>query len=437
MDRFALVGASYKTAGVERLGRLSLPKEQLAERLPEFVSRTGAKEIAYIGTCNRVEFVLAGDESMSAQTCRNAIGQLLNVSDDGGNRLFRAWHDDGAIEHLFLVAAGLDSAQPGEREIYAQVRNAWSASKSAGTCGPKLDFLFAEALRSAQAVHRQAARPGNIASLAGLAVNRVLFHIEGTENKIAVVGVSPMTRRCALFLKERGFHVDVVNRTLKTAQDLATEISGNAQSLDDFKKNPGGFNVLITAVGSSEPVLDRAILETIAASAPNGGTLIVDLGVPPNVDPADAERDGIVRIGMDFIVADATEGRASKLIEMADARVVVDSHLERLHGEYAIREAAPLIQRLATRYQAAASESLRRLPRSTREALNGDPDLEMWAEGFARRMAHVPLKGLRSLAAEAGPTVVQAYLRGVEDALSSASEEDMTPEVKLGRTPKS
>lgn len=433
MDRFALVGASYKTAGVERLGRLTLPKEELSERLPEFVQQTGAKEIAYLGTCNRVEFVLAGDESMSVQSCRQTIGQLLNTSESDVSRVFRAWHGEGAVEHLFLVAAGLDSAQPGEREIYAQVRGAWSAAKTAGTCGPRLDYLFGEALRSAQDVHRQAARPANMASLAGLVVKRVLSHLEGTDKKIAVVGVSPMTRRCAMSLKEQNLRIEVVNRTIETAQDFANEISGTAQSLDDFKKKPGGFNVVITAVGSSEPVLNNEVLESMASSAPDGGTLIVDLGVPPNVDPTDAEKDGLTRIGMDYIIADATEGRASKLAEMADARVVVDDHLDRLRREYAIREAAPLIQRLTTKYQAAATESLRRLPRATRDALNGDSSLEIWAEGFARRMAHAPLKGLRSMAAEAGPAAVQAYLRGIEDALSGDDEEQATPDRETGR----
>ena len=433
MDRFALVGASYKTAGVERLGRLALPKELLSEKLPEFVRQTGAKEIAYLGTCNRVEFVLAGDESMSVQACRQTIGQLLNTSESDVSRVFRAWNGEGAVEHLFLVAAGLDSAQPGEREIYAQVRGAWSAAKTAGTCGPRLDYLFGEALRSAQDVHRQAARPANMASLAGLVVKRVLSHIEGTEKKIAVVGVSPMTRRCAILLKGQGQHIEVVNRTLETAQDFASEISGTSRSLEEFKRNPGGLNVVITAVGSSEPVLNQTVLESMAASAPNGNTLIVDLGVPPNVDPVDAEKNGIVRIGMDYIIADATEGRASKLAEMADARVVVDDHLERLRREYAIREAAPLIQRLTTKYQAAATESLRRLPRATRDAMNGDRSLEIWAESFARRMAHAPLKGLRSLAAEAGPAAVQAYLRGIEDALSGDAEEQITPENETGR----
>ncbi len=432
MDRFALVGASYKTAGVERLGRLALSKEHLAARLPEFARQTGAKEIAYLGTCNRVEFVLAGDDSMSVQTCRQKIGELLKTSEGDVNRVFRAWNGEGAVEHLFLVAAGLDSAQPGEREIYAQVRGAWSASKAAGTCGPQLDYLFGEALRSAQDVHRQAARPANMASLAGLVVKRALERLDGTDKKIAVVGVSPMTRRCALSLREQGLHINVVNRTLDTARDFAAEVAGTASSLDEFKSNPGGYNVIITAVGSSDPVLNRDVLEVMAAAAPKDGTLIIDLGVPPNVDPADADLDGIVRIGMDYIIADATEGRASKLAEMADARLVVDDHLERLRREYAIREAAPMIQQLTVRYQAAAAESLRRLPRAARETLNGDEALQSWAEGFARRLAHAPLKGLRSLAAEAGPAAVQAYMRGIEDALSNDGEDRAAPDTETG-----
>jgi glutamyl-tRNA reductase len=432
MNRFALVGASYRTAGVERLGALTLPKEQLSDRLPEFVRETGAKEIAYLGTCNRVEFVLAGDDSLSVQNCRQKIGHLLHTSDNDVNRVFRAWNGEGAVEHLFLVAAGLDSAQPGEREIYAQVRNAWSSAKAAGTCGPQLDYLFGEALRSAQDVHRAAARPANMASLASIVVNHALEHVKDTAEKIAIVGVSPMTRRCALSLKESGLKIHVVNRTMETAQEFAAEIAGSAQSLEDFKKAPGGFNVIITAVGSNDPVLSKNELAVMAKGAPSGGTLIIDLGVPPNVDPSDAEVDGLQRMGMDSIIADATEGRASKLAELANARIVVDEHLERLRTEYAIREAAPMIQRLTTRYQEAAVESLRRLPRATRESLNGDDALKVWAEGFARRMAHAPLKGLRALAAEAGPNAVQAYMSGIEEALSADIDERITSETDTG-----
>ena len=419
MNRFALIGASYKTAGVERLGQLALPKDQIAARLPGLAAKVGAQELAYIGTCNRVEFVLAGDTPLAVQACRDRLGQLLAptpLPETETRRIFRAWTDEGAVEHLFLVAAGLDSAQAGEREIYAQVRGAWTTARSAGTCGPQLDYIFGEALRAAQDVHRQAARPSNADSLASYAVKRALEYIPGRAGRIALVGVSPMTRHCGRALAGHGVPIVVVNRTLESAYDFAAEIKAEAQGLDAFRKDPTGFDVIISAVGGSEPVLDRALLAKLKAAGTN--PLLIDLGVPPNVDPEGAEAAGLYRVGMDEVIADAATGRTAKLGELASARVVIDEHLERLRSEYAVRESAPLLQRLTAQYQKAAVESLRRLPRGL---ANGDDEaLRIWAESFARRLAHAPIKGLRALAAEAGPEAVKAYLAGVEEALASS-----------------
>jgi glutamyl-tRNA reductase len=420
MNRFALIGASYKTAGVERLGQLALPKNQIAARLPSLAAEIGAQELAYIGTCNRIEFILAGDNPLSVQACRDKLGRLLTptpLPETETRRIFRAWTDEGAVEHLFLVASGLDSAQAGEREIYAQVRGAWTTARAAGTCGPQLDYIFGEALRAAQDVHRQAARPGNADSLANFAVARAREHIGGRQGRIALVGVSPMTRHCARAFAALNVPMVVVNRTLELAQEFAGEVRAEAQALDAFKKDPTGFDVIITAVGGAEPVLDRALLTKLAATGQN--TLLIDLGVPPNIDPEAADAVGLHRVGMDEVIADAAAGRTAKLGQLASARVVIDEHLERLRSEYAIREAAPLLQRLVTQYQQAAVESLRRLPRTADD--NGEA-LRQWAESFARRMAHAPIKGLRALAAESGPAAVQAYLDGIEEALGSDGE---------------
>ncbi len=415
MNRFALIGASYKTAGVERLGQLALPKDQIAARLPGLAAEIGAQELAYIGTCNRVEFLLAGENPLAVQTCRDRLGQLLTqapLPETETRRIFRAWTDEGAVEHLFLVASGLDSAQAGEREIYAQVRSAWTTSRKAGTCGPQLDYIFGEALRAAQDVHQQAARPGNADSLANFAVKRAEDFLKGQRGRIALVGVSPMTRHCARAFARAGQSMVIVNRTLELAQEFAGEVKAEALALDVFKKDPSGFDVIITAVGGAEPVLDETLLRKLAKGKK---PLILDLGVPPNVDPEAAEALEIERVGMDQVIADAATGRTAKLGELASARVLIDEHLERLRSEYAIRESAPLLQRLTMQYQQAAVESLRRLPRGPHD----EETLRQWAESFARRMAHAPMKGLRALAAEAGPEAVQAYMDGVEEALGS------------------
>jgi len=423
MNRFALIGASYKTAGVERLGQIALPKTEIAARLPSLAAEIGAQELAYIGTCNRVEFVLAGENPLEVQTCRDKLGRLLGekpLLEAETRRIFRAWTDEGAVEHLFLVASGLDSAQAGEREIYAQVRGAWTTARAAGTCGPQLDYIFGEALRAAQDVHQQAARPGNADSLANFAVKRALEHLAERKDKparVALVGVSPMTRHCARSFAAQNIPMVIVNRTLELAQEFAVEVKAEAMALDDFRKDPTGFDVIITAVGGAEPVLDRALLKRLADT--RTAPLLLDLGVPPNIDPEGAEDLGLNRVGMDSVIADAAAGRTAKLGQLASARLLIDEHLERLRSEYAIRTAAPMLQRLTQQYQAAAAESLRRMPKNG----NATEDaMRQWAEGFARRMVHVPMKGLRSLAASAGPAAVQAYLDGVEEALAANEE---------------
>jgi glutamyl-tRNA reductase len=165
-------------------------------------------------------------------------------------------------------------------------------------------------------------------------------------------------------------------------------------------------------------VLERTTAEILTGAA-RDGVLIIDLGVPPNVDPAVAAVAGISRIGMDDVIAEASSGRNARLGELASSRIIIDDHLDRLRRDYAIREAAAMIQHMGTHYQRLAAESLLRLPRA-----NGDEGeaLKMWAEAFARRLAHAPIKGLRVLAAEAGPAAVQAYLRGVEEALADSEK---------------
>ncbi len=413
MNRFALIGASYKTAGVDKLGQMALPKAALEGRLAAIARDAGVRELAYIGTCNRIEFMVADEDAVAVQACRDKIGAALGEDAAETRKLFRAWTGEGAIEHLFLVASGLDSAQAGEREIYAQVRQAWQTARAAGTCGPQLDFIFNEALKAAQDVHQQASRPANAESLSGFAVRRVNAHLAGDTGRIAIVGISPMTRQCGRAFAAAGLPILVVNRTFDTAREFAAEIGGEAVTLDTFKADPGVVDAIVTAVGGAEPVLDMAAAARIAAHAPGRGVLIVDLGVPPNVDPGVGAIERIHRIGMDSVIAEAVEGRTARLGELANARLVIDEHLDRLRRDYAVREAAPLIRQMGDHYQTLAAESLKRLPKN-----NDAEALKQWAESFARKLAHAPIKGLRVLAAEAGAGAVQAYMRGVEEALA-------------------
>src|SRR5580700_1431641 len=194
MHQIGVVGLSYRHAGVDAVARLAVPRAEVPARLPALRKELKAAEILYVGTCNRVEVVYATGDGSPAGDARNEVFRILTGYDPAPGeaaRLLRAWTGEAAVEHLFLLACGLDSAQTGEQEIAAQLRGAWEDARAAHTSGPILDRLLGEALTMSRRVQRMS---GGVRapSLGDLAADRVLKHLKGGTARVALLGVSPM-----------------------------------------------------------------------------------------------------------------------------------------------------------------------------------------------------------------------------------------------------
>jgi glutamyl-tRNA reductase len=426
MQQIGVVGLSYRHAGIDDVARLSIPKADLEARLPSLRQALGVAEILYLGTCNRVELLFAAHEGACAGDLRDpALEQLTGHGAPHGraSRLLRAWAGESAVEHVLLLACGLDSAQAGEREIAAQLRAAWETARAAGTCGPMLDRLVGEALGMANRVQRLQTGTGT-SSLADLAAARVLDHLAGDTGTVALIGVSPMTRRCGLALHRAGVPLLIVNRTLAPAAELAASLDGRALPLERFREQPEAVAALVLAAGGGEPVLDGRALRLLAESALRApqaqsqpsrthAPLAVDFGVPPNVDPEEALRAGITRVGMSDLVQEVRERRVTELLRLAPVRAAIDDRLARLREEMAARAIGPRLAQLRGAFERIAAEDLERalaqelsgLTAQQREALEG------LTSRLARRLAHLPISGLRAAAAHASPEVIDSFFR--------------------------
>ena len=420
MERLVIVGASYRHASVAALGTYAWPKAEVESRLPEMAKAVGAPELAYVGTCNRVEFVLAGDDGTSANTYRERIARVLRETGCTGEemRKLRAWQGEGAAEHLLLVASGLDSARRGEPEIRAQVRAAWQSAHRAGTCGPILDRLFADALKTSAEVQGFISSQIGVMSLSDVAMSHVMSHVEGRNGHVAIVGVSPMTRRCAQILSDAGHRLTVASRTRRTAATLTEEIPGTPLTIDDLKRSEGPFDAIIAATGSGDVVLTQ---DNIAPWAKDT-LLIVDFGVPANIDPAVADLPHAHLLDMDHLIDEARAKTDPAQPEMAQAREIVDQHLDRLRGEMALRRAGPAIRDVIAHYQAMAKNSINKELTATEPA--EQEKLRKWADLMARRFMHTTLAGVRALAARGEPGAVDVFLRGLSESLPTESEQD-------------
>lgn len=414
MHGVGVVGCSYRHASADQLARFAIPKSDIEARLPELRAVLGGAEVLYLATCNRVEVLFAQPDG-AVEDRRREVFRALTGREPVGTEAqssLRTWTGEAALEHLFLVACGLDSAQAGEQEIYTQLRAAWQSSREAAASGPVLNRIVSEALSMARQAHRLGHR--HAPSLADLAAERVLAHASGAGRDgagyVALVGVSAMTRRCGAHLRDHGASILVVNRSLDPARELADQLSAAALSLEDFRRDPpAGCRAVILASGASEAVLHAAALQRLAPGRP----LIVDFGLPPNVDPEEARAAGLERIGMDDLIRTARDGRTAHLVRLAPVRAAIDERLARLRGELAARAIGPQLAELRGTFERIAAAEMSRLLKGDLSDLDEARRARLagWARGLAHRLAHLPLSGLRAAAEHASVEATQAFFR--------------------------
>lgn len=424
MDRIGVVGVSWRTGGTEALERFTIALARQEKRLPEMVREVGVNGLVYLCTCNRVELAFESATGVDMAEYRRRFFQLLAgyaPAPGEAERTFRAWVGEGAIEHLFLVASGLDSARIGETDIHGQVRDALERARDSGMVSPSLDLVLEESLRVARQVRNTTALGRGRLSLAEIGRYFAERRLRETPGTLAVVGVSSMTERCARSLSGVAERILVVNRTESRAQALAVALDGEHRSLEQFGASPDPVEVVICSTGATAPVLRGRALERLASCSASGRPpLIVDLAIPPDVDPAEADAAGIARIGMDEINAEAQARRAERAEEASEARALIDDALSRFCDRLTEGALAPKLAAIQSRYRTAAIESAERL---LKKELSGLAEAEReslrrWAESLGRRLAHLPSSGLRSLAFEHGMSAVDSFLERADDALT-------------------
>ncbi len=228
----------------------------------------------------------------------------------------------------------------------------------------------------------------------------------------ALLGVSPMTKRCALVLHRAGVPLVVVNRTLEVAEEFAQTVGGRAVSLDQFRADPIAVGAVVLAAGGGEPVLDSAALSRLRRGS-DRPPLLVDFGVPPNVDPQAARAAGLGRVGMDELIQTAQERRLSELMRLAPVRAAIDERLALLRDDLAARAIGRKLADLRGAFeQIAADEADRALGAELRGLDEPQREqLRRFASTVARRLAHLPIAGMRAIAAQAGADAVDVFFR--------------------------
>jgi glutamyl-tRNA reductase len=183
-----LVGLSHHVAPVELRERVTLDLGRAA-RLAGSLG-----DAVCLSTCNRTELYLA------AVSPADAVAALDQLAGQPLADVLYVLAEDAAAQHLFRVAAGLDSLVPGEGEILGQVREAYEAVSP----GPLLDRVFRQALSVGKRVRTETAigeSPASVSSAAAALAAQVFGDLEG--RRVLLIGAGRIGELAAANLSSR------------------------------------------------------------------------------------------------------------------------------------------------------------------------------------------------------------------------------------------
>jgi glutamyl-tRNA reductase len=374
-----VVGIEQRQAPLDLLEQVAVGENALPKALGMLRDRANLSEAVVLSTCLRTEVYAVverfHDGVAELQEFFAAIGGLPveALADHLVTRF-----DDDVAEHLFTVASGLDSAVLGESEVLGQVRRAWERAHRERASGPVLGSLFRAAVETGKRVRSETAIARGITSLSNgavaLAANRRPDGLTGA--RVLVVGAGEMGEGV---IRAIGSHqpaeLVVANRTPARAAELVAALPDPLASRSRVT-SMATADVVFTSVATTHPIVEVPVLAAaLDQRDPDDPLLVVDLGVPRNVEPAAAALAGITLLDMDALRA-AVEGALSgRQGELAHAQEIVGDQLERYRVAARARGAAPVVSALRSR-----AEDLRRAELERHRSKLSELTDEQWSQ---------------------------------------------------------
>jgi glutamyl-tRNA reductase len=373
--RLLAVGVSHHHAPLEVRERLFLADGHAVDLAAE-LARDGSEAVV-LSTCNRTEVYLSGGQ---AEYAREELERRsgLELGD-----VLATWEEADAVEHLFRVAAGLDSLVPGEAQILGQVRQAYDAALTAGATGPLLNRLFEEALHAGKRVRteaRLAELPGSVAASAVELADKTLGGLE--RRRALLFGAGKMSELAAVDLKARGAEVVVSSRTLESAEELVERVGGRAAAFDAVAVELIDADLVLSATRCPYPILHAEAVQPRTKPL-----VLVDVAVPRDLDPAIGELEGCTLFDIDAL----GEGLVGREEDVREAEEIVAQEAARFAVWRRSRGAAGAIRDLRRRAETIRAEELARAePRLAELSPRERETVETLTAQIVNKLLHAP-----------------------------------------------
>jgi glutamyl-tRNA reductase len=372
-----VIGLQHQQAPLSLLEAVVVGDADLHKVLGALSHRRNLQETVVLSTCLRTEVYSVVDRFHDAVAeVYEVLSEHSGVPIDDLAAAATIRFDDDVTSHLFSVTAGLESTVVGESEVVGQVRRAFEHSREDGVCGPVLSALFQHALQTGKRVRTETGIARGTTSFAHAAVTvaRGESGIGLRDQRVVVVGAGEMGFGVTRALRDlpdafAPRSIVVVSRSRARAEDVVREVGGGsagggsvpdqpslrAASLANVHAELAEADVVLSAAAAESHVLTAAHFSGVA-----NPMLVIDLGVPRNVDPIVGTLASVTLLDMDTLSASVSQALGDRQEESVAARSIISDEVERFRTASRQRGAAPIIAALRARLESLRETELER-----------------------------------------------------------------------------
>lgn len=399
------LGVSYRRAPVEVLERLAVSEEQEPKAYRRLDGLEAVREAVILSTCNRVEVV--ADVPLyhqGFQDLKRFLTEHAEVPVEELAEPLYAHYEDDAVEHLFRVAAGLDSMVLGEPQILAQVRAAFRRAEAEGATGPVLADLFRRAVRAGRRARAETAIGATPAAFVEAGAELATEHLGGLEGRsVLIVGSGEMGSLAARTLRARSVgDILVLSRRPGRAERLAAGVDGRYGGMDRLDEGLSAAELVVCSTGATRPVISGAAVRR-ARREGRRRRFLLDLAVPRDIEPEAAGMPEVSLADIDDL-RDVVARRGGQAPGEVDrAQDIVRDEVRRYAVARRAARLAPLIEALQDRGEEVRAAEVRRMAGRLAALSEREREtVDLLTRRIVRRLLHEPVVRLKDQAGQGG-----------------------------------
>jgi glutamyl-tRNA reductase len=338
ISQFCIAGINYRKSDVNIRGKFSLLPEQREYLLQHAIARQIPGAFV-LSTCNRTEiYGISQPDELIELLCLHTQGTVQEFGKHG-----YVYHGQQAIQHLFKVAAGLDSQIIGDYEILSQLKHSANFAKQQGSLNSFTERVINFAIRSSKQIKTDTQLSSGTVSVSYAAIEIIKEKIPDlSDKKILLIGTGKLGNHIAKNLKSYlgDCSLSFCNRTDDKAILLAQTYETDFVPYNDLCEVTDKFDVIIVSAAAENFIISLPHFKT------SKSRLILDLSIPQNVDPCVKNLPGIDLMNVDEISVILNDTIQKRESEIPKALKIIEQTISELNEWYTMQLNNPMLRKI-------------------------------------------------------------------------------------------